>query len=53
MSFNELWFPIPSLLYFTVSGVSSINAHKNIFMNLHKYESRLMSWVQGHEIQLP
>ena len=23
--------------------VNSINAHKNIFMNLHKYESRLMS----------
>ncbi len=23
-------------------GVNSINAHKNTFMNLHKYESRLM-----------
>ncbi len=24
-------------------GVNSINAHKNIFMNLHKYECRLIS----------
>jgi len=31
------------------SGVNSINAHKNIFMNLQKYECRLMSWFQAHK----
>jgi len=35
------------------SGVSSMNAQKIIFINLQKFESRLVSWVQAHEIQHP
>ncbi len=35
------------------SGVNSINAHKNILVNLRKCESRLIPLAQAHEIQHP